>query len=62
VIDDLASVDPWRPRGIKVRGSAVVEDDNGRARIRIRPEVTWSWGLNVGHTKRFGAIERRNVV
>ena len=27
VIDDLASVDPWRPRGIEVRGSAEVLDD-----------------------------------
>jgi pyridoxamine 5'-phosphate oxidase family protein len=61
VIDDLASIEPWQPRGIKIRGSAVVEDNDGRARIRIRPEVIWSWGLNTGHEKRFASIERRTV-
>ncbi len=44
VIDDLASVDPWRPRGIEVRGRAeAVEGD--RATIRIHPERIVSWGL-----------------
>jgi pyridoxamine 5'-phosphate oxidase family protein len=61
VIDDLACVDPWSPRGVKVRGSAVIEDDEGSLRIRIRPEVIWSWGINVGAEKRFASIERRNV-
>jgi len=61
VIDDLASVEPWRPRGIKVRGRAVIEDDSGRLRIRITPEVIWSWGLNADQEKRFASIERRNV-
>jgi pyridoxamine 5'-phosphate oxidase family protein len=61
VIDDLASVEPWRPRGIKVRGRAVMEDDSGRLRIRITPEVIWSWGLNADQEKRFASIERRNV-
>src|SRR4051795_6083966 len=44
VIDDLASTDPWRPRGIEVRG-------RGEAialptpLIRIHPERIVSWGL-----------------
>ncbi len=61
VIDDLASVDPWSPRGIKVRGRAVVEDHDGSLRIRITPEVIWSWGINAGAEKRFATIERRDV-
>jgi pyridoxamine 5'-phosphate oxidase family protein len=61
VIDDLASIEPWQPRGIKVRGSAVLEDDNGKPRIRICPEVIWSWGINTGQEKRFASIERRTV-
>jgi len=61
VIDDLASIEPWQPRGVKVRGRAELEDDNGRPRIRIRPEVIWSWGLNANQEKRFGSIERRTV-
>jgi pyridoxamine 5'-phosphate oxidase family protein len=44
VIDDLQSVDPWRPRGIEIRGSAeAIEGD--RPRIRIHPERIVSWGL-----------------
>jgi pyridoxamine 5'-phosphate oxidase family protein len=43
VIDDLASVDPWRPRGIEIRGNAEVADDPPR--IRIRPGRIVSWGL-----------------
>jgi pyridoxamine 5'-phosphate oxidase family protein len=42
--DDLASVDPWRPRGIEIRGSAEVVDDPPR--IRIRPRRVVSWGLD----------------
>lgn len=44
VIDDLASVDPWRPRAIEVRGRA--EAVTGpQALIRIYPEHVVSWGL-----------------
>jgi pyridoxamine 5'-phosphate oxidase family protein len=61
VVDDLASVDPWRPRGVKVRGAATLEDHDGRLRIRITPEVIWSWGINPDGEKRFASIERRIV-
>jgi pyridoxamine 5'-phosphate oxidase family protein len=43
VVDDLASVDPWGPRGIEVRGPAEVVDDPPR--IRIHPQRIVSWGL-----------------
>ena len=46
VIDDLAAVEPWSPRGIKVRGRVRIEDDAGGQRFRITPEVIWSWGVN----------------
>ena len=49
VIDDLQSVDPWRPRGIKVRGRAEVVEHNGMfgkgSYLRISPQVTISWGI-----------------
>jgi pyridoxamine 5'-phosphate oxidase family protein len=44
VVDDLASVDPWHPRGIEVRGRAEVVD-GVRPLIRIRPDRVVSWGL-----------------
>ena len=46
VIDDLAALDPWTPRGIKVRGRVRIEGDGGGQRFRISPEVIWSWGVN----------------
>ena len=49
VVDDLVSVDPWRPRGIKVSGTAQVLDHRGifgqGKYIRITPKVTVSWGI-----------------
>ena len=54
VIDDLASVNPWTPRGIEVRGRAELHDQGGdekfgrgwdKAWIRIVPERIVSWGI-----------------
>lgn len=45
VIDDLASVDPWRPRAIEVRGRAEAIPAPG-ALIRIHPERIVSWGID----------------
>ena len=45
VIDELTSVDPWRPRAIEVRGRAeAIEGPN--ALIRIHPDRVVSWGLD----------------
>jgi pyridoxamine 5'-phosphate oxidase family protein len=61
VIDDLVSTDPWTPRGVKVRGAATIEEHEGSLRVRIVPEVIWSWGINENAEKRFASIERRTV-
>lgn len=54
VIDDLASVDPWTPRGIEVRGTAVLHHAGGTERfgrgwdeawVRIVPGRVVSWGI-----------------
>jgi pyridoxamine 5'-phosphate oxidase family protein len=52
VIDDLASVTPWRPRGVEVRGRAALQDGAGgpvpsdQPWARITPERIVSWGLD----------------
>jgi pyridoxamine 5'-phosphate oxidase family protein len=54
VLDDLASTDPWRPRGIEVRGMAAILPTGGEAVghgfdpeiFRIRPKRIISWGIN----------------
>jgi pyridoxamine 5'-phosphate oxidase family protein len=53
IVDDLASVSPWRPRGIEVRGVADVLASGGEAFgrgydaaiFRVRPRRIVSWGL-----------------
>ena len=45
VVDDLASTDPWRPRGVEVRGRAEAVDGPAPV-IRIHPERVRSWGLD----------------
>ena len=44
VVDDLASTDPWHPRGIEVRGRAEAIA-LPTPLIRIHPERIVSWGL-----------------
>jgi pyridoxamine 5'-phosphate oxidase family protein len=62
VIDELASVDPWTPRGVKLRGPAELnQGENGAWSIRITPKTIWSWGINEGAAHRFANIERRTI-
>ncbi len=63
VIDDLASTEPWRPRGVKLRGTASADTDaDGSHVIRITAERVWSWGINPDAPKHFaGIVERRDV-
>jgi pyridoxamine 5'-phosphate oxidase family protein len=62
VVDELVSVDPWTPRGVKVRGSAELwQRDDGAWSIRITPKTIWSWGINEGTIPRFANVERRTV-
>lgn len=45
VIDDLASTEPWHPRGIEIRGRAE-QVPGPRPMIRIHPDRAVSWGLD----------------
>lgn len=45
VVDDLASTEPWRPRGIEVRARAEPIDGPEPA-IRIHPERIVAWGID----------------
>ena len=53
VIDDLVSVNPWRVRGMEIRGEAVILPEGGNAlgpgfdaaMFRIKPKRIISWGL-----------------
>ena len=60
VIDDLASINPWSPRGIKIIGTALIEDVDGSPRFRISPDVIISWAIN-DTTPGIPKMERRKV-
>ena len=55
IIDDLKSVDPWDPRGIRIYGTADVVTRQGgymegtghpnSTYIRVKPDKKWSWGI-----------------
>ena len=54
VVDDLASINPWRARGIEIRGDAQTFTEGGEsigpgfdgAWIRITPTHIVAWGLD----------------
>jgi len=60
VVDDLATVDPWAPRGVKIIGRAAIEEVDGAPRFRISPEVVISWAIN-DTTPGIPKMERRTV-
>lgn len=56
VVDDMASIDPWRPRAVMVQGRAEALEGEARtfagsddAIIRIAPDKIVSWGLDEGN-------------
>lgn len=59
VVDDLASLQPWSPRGIKVIGTATI-DSGPPSVFRIAPAVIISWGIN-DTTPGIPKMERREV-
>ncbi|ABW13081.1 pyridoxamine 5'-phosphate oxidase-related FMN-binding [Parafrankia sp. EAN1pec] len=64
VVDDIASVDPWRVRGVEIRGTAEALTDQdppqrhlSREVIRIHPVRIISWGVDPDGT----ALRARGV-
>jgi PPOX class F420-dependent enzyme/OxyR family protein len=57
VVDDVTSTDPWRPRGIEIRGTAEILTSGGAEimgsfdpeMFRIRPSRIISWGIEAHH-------------
>jgi pyridoxamine 5'-phosphate oxidase family protein len=63
VVDDLASVQPWRPRCLEIRGraEAVLESPAGPI-IRIHPERVISFGIDETDTPAHSLkVNARNV-
>ena len=49
IVDDLESVDPWKPRGIRIFGTAEALEHGGAFgdghQLRITPTISWSWNV-----------------
>jgi pyridoxamine 5'-phosphate oxidase family protein len=49
IVDDLASIDPWRPRYIRICGKAEFVEREGKFDnkhyLRISPTISWSRGI-----------------
>jgi pyridoxamine 5'-phosphate oxidase family protein len=66
VVDDVASINPWRPRGVAVRGRAEIRPEGGEhlgpgfdsTLIVITPTHITSWGVD---DESFGPPHSRTV-
>ena len=47
VVDDVVSTDPWRVRGLEIRGRAEPVTIDGVSMVRIIPLNIRSWGLGI---------------
>ena len=51
VIYDLETIDPWKPRGIRIFGTAEIVERSGRygagVYLHIKPTVSWSWNIEL---------------
>ncbi|MCK5313539.1 MAG: PPOX class F420-dependent oxidoreductase [Anaerolineales bacterium] len=49
LIDDMESIKPWKPRGIRIYGTADFVERSGQfgsgTYLRITPDVSWSWNI-----------------
>ena len=68
VIDDLESVQPWKPRGIKVNGTAEIVEHDGMfgpgKYLQITPTVSWSGelGANMKSQRRENFSSKRFII
>jgi pyridoxamine 5'-phosphate oxidase family protein len=66
VIDDLESVEPWKPRQIKVHGLAEIVERAGRfghkEYLAITPTVSWSFGIEADLNYQGGNFRPKKII
>ena len=70
VVDDLASTDPWTPRGIEIRGSAELHHEGGEQHFGVGWDSAWivvvphriiSWGIEGPAFSEAGRLSARSA-
>ena len=67
VVDDIASIEPWRVRCLEIRGDAEATEIDGHPLIRLHPRHVISFGLDEDveahdmkvHSRKVGDYSRR---
>ena len=66
IIDDLESIQPWKPRQIKVHGVAEIVERTGRFGYKeylvITPTVSWSFGIETSENYQAGNFKPKKIV
>jgi pyridoxamine 5'-phosphate oxidase family protein len=66
IIDDMASIQPWKPRQIKVHGLAEIVERAGRfgqkEYLAITPTVSWSFGIEEREDYREGKFTPKKII
>lgn len=66
IIDDLESVQPWKPRQIKVHGVAEIVERAGRfgekEYLAITPTVSWSFGIEADENYQAGRVAPKKII
>jgi pyridoxamine 5'-phosphate oxidase family protein len=66
IIDDLESVQPWKPRQIKLHGLAEIVEWDGRfgqkEYLAITPIVSWSFGIEPGEYFQEGEFMPKKII
>ncbi|MCB9077596.1 MAG: PPOX class F420-dependent oxidoreductase [Anaerolineaceae bacterium] len=66
IIDDLESVQPWKPRQIKVHGLAEIVERDGqfgdKEYLAITPTVSWSFGIEEPLNYQTGKFAPKKII
>jgi pyridoxamine 5'-phosphate oxidase family protein len=66
IMDDLESIQPWKPRQIKVHGLAEIVERAGRfgqkEYLAITPTVSWSFGIEAREDYREGHFAPKKII
>ncbi|MCL4267623.1 MAG: PPOX class F420-dependent oxidoreductase [Anaerolineae bacterium] len=66
IIDDLESIQPWKPRQIKIHGWAEIVERDGRfghkPYLAITPTVSWSFGIEADANSQQGGFTPKKII